>query len=72
MTKQQAIDYLTENVKDKDALRIATEAIQKQIMLKPLIHYYQNMIMCAECGAISRLSTSIYYCPKCGRKVDWR
>lgn len=72
MTKQQAIDYLENNTKDKNACEIAVNAIRMQIGQKPRFHNYQYLIQCASCGAISKLNTAIYYCPKCGCKVDWR
>ena len=49
------------------------EAIEKQIPLKPIYKkaFNNSMTMphCAECHKI--LEGIIYYCPRCGQKIDW-
>jgi uncharacterized paraquat-inducible protein A len=49
------------------------EAIEKQIPLKPIYKkaFNDSMTMphCAECHKI--LEGFIYYCPRCGQKIDW-
>ena len=53
---------------DKNALKLAIEALEKQIPKKPYWEY--GGCHCKSCG-LDVLSDE-YFCPLCGQAIDWR
>ena len=66
---EESICYITDV--DAEPIRLAIEALEKQITKKPIV---SDDIICPSCSAtlIYYLHTSkIDYCDKCGQRLDW-
>lgn len=65
------------NGEHKESVRLAIEALEKQIPMKPIRNnpiineiWVEEAMLCPVCHAyVSRFG--YYYCGKCGRKIDW-
>ena len=80
MTESEAIKLLKSNrptsryiivnyLKLNEALKIAINALEKQIPKKPIKDkYVPELDFCPECGTEV---TNCNYCPLCGQKIDW-
>lgn len=88
MTEQEAIkhlkDILDEATTDENAvcyvtncdeihLKLAIEALEKQVPKKPIIYYAcgQELVICGVCNMCSHITRAVDYCPHCGTKIDW-
>ena len=60
------------SVPDKDALKIAINAMEKRIPIKPYkrakLEGFGNIYGC-HCGAL--IETLYDFCPRCGQAIDW-
>lgn len=81
MTSQEAIELISKiafSVKDEieeikaskfiTALKMAKEALEKQIPKKPIIKDWMN---CPSCNWGLELLKGTRHCPKCGQALDW-
>ena len=78
MTENEAIKLIENDLKlhskdlsskYKNGLRMAIQALEKQIPKKPTKDkYVPELDFCPECGTEV---TNCNYCPYCGQKIDW-
>ena len=65
------------NGEQKEALKVAIQALEKQIPKKPMISYdervKENWCSCGVCAFGLGWKRTIHYkyCPDCGQKLDW-
>ena len=80
MTNKEAIEYLLDPIgKDlkvhDEAVRIALDAIEKQIPQKPIGEYRSVLhYICPNCNCTVKLyydSPIFPYCKHCGQAIDW-
>lgn len=67
---EESICYITDI--DAEPLRLAIEALEKQIPKKPV--YGAANIKCPNCGATLLYYSHLYkvdYCDECGQCLDW-
>ena len=61
---------------DKNALKLAIEALEKQIPKKPIIieetEYYFGHTLCPNCEKVEFGFTQPCFCDRCRPAIDWR
>ena len=80
MTESEAIELIEKDLKlhskdlsskYKNGLRIAINALEKQIPKKPMFNG-TNWYRCVNgCEIHKKQFEKDWYCPKCGQKLDW-
>ena len=73
--------YKCDHTKMDDMMRIAIEALEKQLPKKPTYEgdgyapdgtFVYDTWECPNCGECYEVDYDDYdYCPKCGQKIDW-
>lgn len=59
-----------------EALKMAVEALEKQIPKKPKVSFQSEFYWCPNCECaikmkIEEKTKNIRYCPFCGQAIDW-
>ena len=73
-TLQGTIGVIPYETMEREALKRAIKALEKQIPKKPFINDY-SLTCCPNCHGIEVLagceSIQLNYCNQCGQKLDW-